>query len=817
MKEGKQRAKPESSRGTYTKQACNHCRRRKSKCDGKIPVCGPCNDTGRASECTWGKETAKKARTQQHFESLVNRIQTLELRVRELEGELDNCRRYHGGVNGCAPSDGAGPSFVPSTVTASKREEEDPNLHDDSDSGSDNQDADIDNLIAPTRHLVLRESHLELYGPTSIFRLAPERASPSTDDPSRDSQEPAPLADTTSYFDWSRHLPPEVPLSRAEHDRLLDLLFKFFACWGLRIVPQLFLRDMHRSLSHPPGAPVPETAHYSPMLHNAIIALATAFSDDPRIRDPAARERFATKAKNYIESECEKPSISVVNALSTIASFHSSRGEQTLGFMYFGMSGRVSQALGLGFDCSPWVKAGLITHADMIDRNWAYWVTFSQDICWSLYVGRDCCVSPPSDKRPIPIPFVGSEIDRMPWSYGPAKVPAQTSYVASTFAASCELLRIARRIMDFLNALGCGTRRESNLSLVSEIDIQLNDWKDSLSPEVDLTAASRQNGIPHKLMLHMSYWWLFILLHRPFYRRSRPHTSNISEIDHVKLVNRAAENIMVLLGIWQEKYTLRYVPVTLIQIIFCAGTSFVLSAVHATSGPRLGRVALSTALSHAEQCIHYLNQCGRSWECANIVGDILSNVLHAQLKPRLLLRAVDPTSALPIAAIDCSRGYEHDQRGSQPSSASPASASTGDAHITPSSAGEWYAGAPAQQEWGPPLATLPDPPASAPAGQTLFCGAPYDTLLRDIDMDLNFTNMDLGIVGGQPLSNQPYMAFGLPLAPPPGAAHAQGAPYDVPFEPQPQHVALDFSSEELAVMDQILRQQFAHPMPFQQA
>ncbi|EMD40262.1 hypothetical protein CERSUDRAFT_110868 [Gelatoporia subvermispora B] len=816
MKEGKQRAKPESSRGTYTKQACNHCRRRKSKCDGKIPVCGPCNDTGRASECTWGKETAKKARTQQHFESLVNHIQTLELKVKELETQLEHCHRYHG-ANGTVSNDGAGPSFVPSSISTSKREEEDPSLRDESDSASDNQDADIDNLIAPTRHLVLRESHLELYGPTSIFRLAPERASPSTDDPGRESQEPPPLSDThSSYFDWSRHLPPEVPLSRAEHDRLLDLLFKFFTSWGLRIVPELFLRDMHRSLSRSPGQPEPETAHYSPMLHNAIIALATAFSDDPRIRDDTVREIFATKAKSYIESECEKPSISVVNALSTIASFHSSRGEQTLGFMYFGMSGRMSQALGLGFDSSPWVNAGHITHADMIDRNWAYWVTFSQDICWSLYVGRDCCVSPPNEKRPIPVPFVDSEIDRRPWTYGPAKVPAQPSYVATTFAASCELLRIARRIMDFLNALGCQTRRESNLSLVSEIDIQLNEWKDNLAPEADLTAASRQNGIPHKLMLHMSYWWLFILLHRPFYRRSKHHTSNVPEIDHVKLVNRAAENIMILLGIWQEKYSLRYVPVTLIQIIFCAGTSFVLSAVHATSGPRLGRVALSTALSHAEQCIHYLNQCGRSWECGNIVGEILSNVLHAQLKPRLLLRAVDPTSALPMASIDCSRGYQHDERGSQPSSASPASTST-DAHISPNSAAEWYAGTPAPPEWGPPQATLAEPPASAPAGQTLFCGAPYDDLLRDIDMDLNFTNMDLGIVRGQPLSNQPYMGFGLPIPPPPPPQQQQGAPFDVPFEPQQQQVTLDFSQEELAVMDQILRQQFAHPMNFAQS
>jgi hypothetical protein len=61
------------------------------------------------------------------------------------------------------------------------------------------------------------------------------------------------------------------------------------------------------------------------------------------------------------------------------------------------MSGRMSQArkyensryeviiidiwiVGLGVDCSPWVKSGLITRDEMLDRNWAHWTTFS-NVC----------------------------------------------------------------------------------------------------------------------------------------------------------------------------------------------------------------------------------------------------------------------------------------------------------------------------------------------------------------------------------------------------------------------------------------------------
>jgi hypothetical protein len=72
------------------------------------------------------------------------------------------------------------------------------------------------------------------------------------------------------------------------------------------------------------------------MLHNALLALATAFSDDPRICDLNTRRYFARKAKTYFEGECQRPNASVVHALSIMGSFHSSQGDQTLGYLYFG-------------------------------------------------------------------------------------------------------------------------------------------------------------------------------------------------------------------------------------------------------------------------------------------------------------------------------------------------------------------------------------------------------------------------------------------------------------------------------------------------
>ena len=178
-----------------------------------------------------------------------------------------------------------------------------------------------------------------------MWRLGATRTSPASSDakPSA-SPEPAPHAIPPAYFDWSRYLPPDVPISRTEHDRLLDLLFKFFTCWCLRIVPELFLRDMHRALSIPPSAPAPKLAHYSPMLHNAVLALATAYSDDPLLKSQRYRNMFAERAKSYIESECQKPTVALVTALGTITAYHSVCGDQSLAYLYFGMAGRMSQS-----------------------------------------------------------------------------------------------------------------------------------------------------------------------------------------------------------------------------------------------------------------------------------------------------------------------------------------------------------------------------------------------------------------------------------------------------------------------------------------
>ncbi|KAK0484836.1 fungal-specific transcription factor domain-containing protein [Armillaria novae-zelandiae] len=601
MKDAARQAPTSRARAPYTAQACDICRRKKIRCNGVKPVCGPCVASNRHDECSWTGDPARHPRTEAHFEALRKRINALEAYCENLESMIDKCNKDHGGLSTYIP-------LRPSPEYQTLEIEE---------AGNSSQE-----LVAAAENLKLEDRDLVMYGNVAPFRFAPVPAQST-------SRFPEIIADpnahyvlwldgvssshVNSLFDWSRYLPANLLLTRHEHDKIIDLLFSFFTSWCLRVVPTLFLRDMYRAIA---SSGTVKTPHYSPMLHNALIALATAFSDDPHINSFKNREQYAIKAKSYLEYECEKPNICVVQALSLLGSFHASNGDQNLGYLYFGMSTRVGQILGLEVDCSRLVKAGKISHDDMLDRNWAHWTAFSLDVCWSLYVGRDCSVPIPAHVGDIPIPFVDSAFDQMTWHHPGAKIPPQPSFLSKTFAATCELCVVARRVMEVVNRLG--TRQDVvNLELISKMDLQLNNWKSQLCAEVDITASNRDLSTPHRLMMHLLYWLMFILLHRPlFNRKARTVYSSEGEIDHKKLCKRAADNILQILQTWRKLYTLRYVPVTLFQAVFSAGTVFLLAGGH--------------SLVKVELCIEYLNEIGKSWKSATNIGAILQQLLEDQ-------------------------------------------------------------------------------------------------------------------------------------------------------------------------------------------
>jgi hypothetical protein len=140
--------------------------------------------------------------------------------------------------------------------------------------------------------------------------------------------------------EWGRHLPAlgPVPLSRLEHDTVLFRCFKYGPSWLSGLIPDLFLRDLVDCLK--PGSTLPphnsEPRHYTPLLHCSLLAFAVAFSDDPCIRARSTRDKLATHAKLWLDSEFNRTNPALILSLALLSEYHSGVGEYNAGYMYMG-------------------------------------------------------------------------------------------------------------------------------------------------------------------------------------------------------------------------------------------------------------------------------------------------------------------------------------------------------------------------------------------------------------------------------------------------------------------------------------------------
>jgi hypothetical protein len=182
---------------------------------------------------------------------------------------------------------------------------------------------------------------------------------------------------------------------------------------------------------------------------------------------------------------------------------------------------------------------------------------------------------------------------------------------------------------------------------------------------------------------------------------------------------------MELAGIWRKHFCLRYVPITMIQVISAAATIFVVAAVQAVSGPRIARNGLDSAEKSAGVAIQYLREVGESFASATNVANILQNLIQVQVQTRKARRSpgASPNGACHVATMA--------------SWQSPNSMPMG---IVPGSAG--------------------DSNPISPLSWTEHMGAPLDTIYANVPQSMGHSNTQYSTLAGAletPLGyNQPF-------------------------------------------------------------
>lgn len=86
------------------------------------------------------------------------------------------------------------------------------------------------------------------------------------------------------------------------------------------------------------------TPNYSPLLHNYTLAVGLAFSDEEHLRAQSTRRLFATEGDRNLDRECSTPCVGTVQGLATRASWASTMGDYSLGWVHQGLATRVCYA-----------------------------------------------------------------------------------------------------------------------------------------------------------------------------------------------------------------------------------------------------------------------------------------------------------------------------------------------------------------------------------------------------------------------------------------------------------------------------------------
>lgn len=225
------------------------------------------------------------------------------------------------------------------------------------------------------------------------------------------------LSSDRSPFDWSRHLPPNL-FSHETHDDLLDLFDSFFGPWCCVINMDKFRADMHRCLTDTPSGQSPDrAAHYSPMLHNALLAIALTLWKGERIKPfpslfatrglsdsdrlSQASQALYDQARHFMESEMAKPVESTVRAMLLLASWNASKGTATLGYIHAGTAFRMCSVLGLNINCTNHVEKGIISDDVKKSRFTLFNCAFIQERVSELsqLIRHSVCFADPSRCR----------------------------------------------------------------------------------------------------------------------------------------------------------------------------------------------------------------------------------------------------------------------------------------------------------------------------------------------------------------------------------------------------------------------------------
>ncbi|RAL00142.1 uncharacterized protein BO80DRAFT_408899 [Aspergillus ibericus CBS 121593] len=602
--------------------ACTVCRKKRIRCDGAKPVCGRCASEEEQCEYRYDEER-RKPPSKQQVQALEARVQALEAQLLEYQGrdrqfQNDSSRSLHQKKYAMQSEPGWPPHLKEASIK--------------------------DDLVDLMGGLSLGEGNqLRYFGSRSHLSLVEQQV----DTPEDPSSIHLAVSDIKLSDIWGTLLPNT-------QDKLLTAFWRWQNQWQYLIHKEAFTRSLARD---------GEDGYCTPLLLSSILALASRYVDVPETRvdgsDPrTAGDAFARQAKALLFQEIEAPRVSTVIAAALISLMEMAVDKEPAGWTYLGIAIRMAYNLGLHIDPSQWVNSGSLTGEEAELRSIAWWGCYMIEKLFTVGIGRPSIILDRDIQ--VPLPPIRAAIDYQPWDDNGEFFPDSQpflSYSTTTFHYACRILQMVVQPLDDIYTPNNSTSSGEKKNIMTKATVELTSFYSNFPSILRLPSAiTKQPVPPHLYCLHIHYYTLIILLHRPFI--GVPDSFNLLDgllnkalVSYHETCSKSAEQITHLLQVYSKFYSLRNIS---ISVIDSARTAAMIHLFNMTSHDQLMQdkserlfmqtlhllQEMKTAWGWAERSVRTLVLISRKWG--------VHEGLHRMFPggERQSLSSLDPPSAL---------------------------------------------------------------------------------------------------------------------------------------------------------------------------
>ncbi|KAL2259348.1 hypothetical protein VTK26DRAFT_6997 [Humicola hyalothermophila] len=527
-------------------RACDMCRKKKIKCDGKLPACTHC--TNHKTDCVFTQVEKKRnpPKGAKYIEGLENRLGRMEhlLRLSGLLGEDDNGATDLGTLEkklaekhqqsrqaSQAASDPTSPSRAPSgrdgndsTPRSSLASPEPAKENDKGRSATpekDNQDGEqeevaelselmcslVTNTNGETRYIG-SSSGFSIFSPKGIQWVNEKMGDASfqqmisdvsIDDHKWTAWKPDVFGDL-----FRRTIFRDLP-SKPETLSLLKDYFENFNCMFPLFHQPTFMHLVERQYSPDP---------YTGSGWWASLNVALAIAHRLRVMSNLVPQEEDNKAWDYMKNAMSTfPELTMrntdllsVQALLGMALFMQGTPNPQPSFLLIATAIRLSHTIGLhkrgtGFNLNP---------IEIEQRKRVFWIAYMLDKDLCLRAGRPPAQDDDDMNVELPDADPADGIGNIPLADGKGKM--------NLFRVMCELAIVESRVYKKLYSTKASKQSDGELlNTIGELDKELEDWKDRIPidfrPEHEIKA-SHTPLILHIVMLHFNYYNCLTTIHR---------------------------------------------------------------------------------------------------------------------------------------------------------------------------------------------------------------------------------------------------------------------------------------------------------------